>query len=33
MKIVMISVMMPAVENIRGTSALPYHYLLEEIKV
>lgn len=27
MKIVMISVMMPAVENIRGTSALPYHLL------
>ena len=27
MKIVMLSVMMPAVENIRGTSALPYHLL------
>ncbi len=27
MKIVMISVMMPAAENIRGTSALPYHLL------
>lgn len=27
MKIVMISVMMPAAENIRGTSALPFHLL------
>ena len=27
MKVVMISVMMPAAENIRGTSALPYHLL------
>lgn len=27
MKVVMISVMMPSVENIRGTSALPYHLL------
>lgn len=27
MKIIMISVMMPASENIRGTSALPYHLL------
>ena len=27
MKVTMISVMMPAVENIRGTSALPYHLL------
>lgn len=27
MKIVLISVMMPAAENIRGTSALPYHLL------
>ena len=27
MRIVMLSVMMPAAENIRGTSALPYHLL------
>lgn len=27
MKVVMISVMMPAEENIRDTSALPYHLL------
>ena len=28
MKVTMISVMMPAAENIRGTSALPYHLLV-----
>ena len=28
MKIIMISVMTPAPENIRGTSALPYYILL-----
>ena len=27
MKVIGISVMMPAAENIRGTSALPYHLL------
>ena len=32
MKIVMISVMMPAAENIRGTSALPYHLLVDRDK-
>ncbi|GAB6958818.1 hypothetical protein JCM15754A_01530 [Prevotella aurantiaca JCM 15754] len=32
MKIVFISVMMPATENIRGTSALPYHLLLDRDK-
>ena len=32
MKIILISVMMPAVENIRGTSALPYHLLLDRDK-
>lgn len=32
MKIVMISVMMPATENIRGTSALPYHLLADRDK-
>ena len=32
MKIVMISVMTPAAENIRGTSALPYHLLVDRDK-
>ncbi|ATV55511.1 hypothetical protein CTM53_01020 [Prevotella intermedia] len=32
MKIILISVMMPAAENIRGTSALPYHLLLDRDK-
>ena len=27
MKVIGISLMMPAAENIRGTSALPYHLL------